>query len=573
MKKKFFLLIVNYLLMSHLSIFGQVRLLKDVKTLMRDGVELSSDIYLPEKESKYPVILVRTPYLKTEQALDHPGHGKFFAENGYVWIVQDVRGRGESDGEFNFWFSEGEDGYDMIEWIAKQEWCNGKVGTMGVSYLGEAQWQAAKKQPPHLVCMASTAPGGAYFNDLPYMGGAFLTMWALHWLNFVTATNESPMIKNADWEKVFNHRPLITMDSVMGKEMRLYKEFLSHPTLDDYWKPLLFSDDDYKNIDIPVLHVTGWFDGMQAGFNVHWKGMVENSPAKNNQYALIGPWEHMQTYVGGSTQMGEMKFTEDAVIDMKEYHLKFFNKFLKESESELNWPKVKLYITGANEWKSFEQYPPKQTVNTPFYFHSNGKANSLNGNGKLSWEMPTKETIDTFTYNPKQPVPIDNNAFAVDSREVAKRNDVLVYTSSPFEVPVEIIGNVSVNLYASSDAFDTDFTARILEVYADGMAINLGAYEFGGIKRARYRNGYDKEELLTPYKPELFEIKLIGLGHQFKVGNCIRIEVSSSIAPFCNPNQNTGNPVATDTEWKIAHQTIYHDKKRPSHVLLPILVK
>ena len=571
MKSKFTSTTLLYivLLLTTSSLLGQVRQKFDVRMPMRDGAELSADIWLPEKEGKYPAILVRTPYTKVDRQPRFPDFGKFFAERGYVFILQDVRGRGDSDGEFNFFFSDGNDGYDAIEWIAQQEWCNGKVGTSGPSYMGGAQWVAARERPPHLVCMLSTAPAGNYFDAFIYHQGAWGSSW-LTWLNITSARTFQTNFFGMDMNKIMQHRPLITMDSAMGREMRLYREWLTHSTLDEYWKPLILTKKDYKNIDLPVLHVTGWFDVGLIGMQKYWENMNRYSPAKDKQYILIGPWDHTQTWVGGGTKIGEMEFTDESIIDTKELHLAFFEHYLKGTGPEFNHPNAKIYVTGINVWREFDEFPPAQVENTPLYLHSGGEANTIDGDGELAWNKPMKENPDTFTYDPQNPVRA-NYGYAVDCREVEERQDVLVYTTEVLEEPIEIIGETSVNLYASSDALDTDFTARLLDVYPDGRAVNLGAETVGGIIRARYRNGYEKEEFLESNKPELFNIKLFYMGHTFLAGHKIRVEISSSATPDYFPNQNTGNPVATDTEWKIANQTIYHDKTRPSHIVLPIM--
>lgn len=561
------LYIVLFLVTS--SLFGQVRQKFDVRMPMRDGTELSADIWLPEKEGEYPAILVRTPYTKADRQPRFPEFGKFFAERGYVFILQDVRGRGDSDGEFNFFFSDGKDGYDAIEWIAQQEWCNGKVGTLGPSYMGGALWVAARENPPHLVCMASVCPAGNYFDCFIYHQGAWGSSW-LTWLNITSGRTFQSNFFGMDMNKIMQHRPLITMDSAMGREMRLYREFLRHSTIDDYWKPLILTKEDYEKIDLPVLHVTGWFDVGLMGCKPYWENMNRYSPSNDKQYLLIGPWDHLQTWVGGGTKIGEMEFTEESIVDTKELHLAFFEHYLKGTGPEFNFPKAKIYVTGTNVWREFDKFPPAQVKNIPLYLHSDGKANTIDGDGQLTWNKPIKENPDTFTYDPQNPVRA-NYGYAVDCREIEERQDVLVYTTEVLKESIEIIGEVSVNLYASSDAFDTDFTARLLDVYPDGGAINLGAESVGGIIRARYRNGYEKEEFLEQNKPELFNIKLFYMGHTFLAGHRIRVEISSSATPAYFPNQNTGNPVATDTEWKIAHQTIYHDKTRPSHIVLPIM--
>lgn len=553
---------------------GNVRQMFGVMTPMRDGVQLASDIWLPEAPGKYPVLLIRTPYLKSMELINVPSLAAYFASRGYVFVMQDVRGRGDSDGEFNFFFQEGPDGYDTIEWLAKQPFSNGRVGMLGVSYLGTVQWLAAREQPPSLACMAPTAPAGRYLEELPFVGGAFMHQWALGWLNGVSGkSDQGPNLRGTDWEKVFAHRPLLSSDSAMGRPMRLYREFLTNPLMTDYWKRIQFTADDFTKIRIPTLTVTGWFDGDQPGALFYWRGLERGAPNKEQHYLVSGPWNHVQTFLGGATKLGEMDLPAESIVDTKALHLAFFDWCLKQSAPRFDVPRTRLYITGANEWRIGDVYPPREATPTPLYLRSGGRANSLAGDGTLSWERPGAEPPDRFTYDPKRPAPADigGTMTAIDRRPIQRRDDVLVYTSDVLSDPVEIIGNVIVTLEAASDARDTDFTAVLSDVYPDGRSVSLGPNI--GIRRARYRHGMTREELLTPGKPETFTIELYDIAHRFLPGHRIRIEISSSAAPHYNPNQNTGNPVATDTEWKVAQQTIYHDRSRASAIILPVVGK
>ncbi len=544
---------------------AQIRAHFDVRVPMRDGVELSTDIWLPNAEGTFPAILLRTPYQKAPQFDRY--RLKYFVQHGYAVLLQDVRGRGDSDGEFHFYFGEGEDGYDTIEWIARQPWSNGKVGTSGGSYLGTVQWLAARERPPHLACMIPTASSGRLFDELPYRGGAFVAPWALEWLNGTSGrATQGPSAASLDWEAIAAYRPLLTMDEFMGRRMPLWREFLEHPTLDAYWRPINFEAEDFRQIDIPVLTVTGWFDGDQLGALSYWDGMTAHKSDNQEHYLIVGPWTHAQTYLGGALNVGGLALAPQSVINIQEVRRKFFDYCLKGTAPSFDEPRARVYVTGVDEWRESAVYPPRMAQPTPLYLHSGGRANTLDGDGTLSWDEPGDERPDHYTYDPKRP--LAGRGHAEDRRPLQRRDDVLVYTTEVLEDPVEIIGRVFVNLYASSDALDTDFTARIADVYPDGRALGLGPTT--GVRRARYRNGYKRTELLTPDKPELFQIELFDIAHRFLRGHRIRIEISSS-DPSVNPNQNTGNPVATDTEWRTANQTVYHDVRRGSHVLLPVM--
>jgi uncharacterized protein len=539
---------------------------------MRDGVQLSADIWMPTEGDLHPAILVRTPYGKTNDfdGTNLESFGPTYAKHGYVFVLQDVRGRGDSHGNFDFFFQEGHDGFDSVEWIAKQSWSNGKVGMLGLSYLGTVQWLAARERPPHLVCIAPTTPGGRYFDELPYVGGAFELDWALHWLNGAAGQiNQNASEPLLNWKQIYSHRPILTMDEAMGRPMRLYREFLEHDTIDDYWKRILFTPDAFRAIDIPTLTTTGWFDWVEPGALSYWRGMQGSSPARNQQYLVIGPWTHMETFFGGHLKVGGFEFTPDSIINNGAMQLAFFEHFLKETGSVFDQPHARIYVTGINRWFNFDQYPPAEVQPKKLYLHSLSNSNDKNGGGSLSWAVPNKdETPDQYTYDPKDP--ISAAAAGTDQRNVEQRNDVLLYSSQPLTQPLEIIGPVAVHLTASSDAQDTDFVAKLIDVFPDGRALSLGPRGTGVI-RARYRNGYTNTELLVPGKPETFQIVLFDVGHVFLTGHRIRLEIESSAFPYINPNQNTGNPIATDTEWKIAHQNIFHDSSRTSFVLLPVM--
>lgn len=577
-----------------------------IQTPMRDGVKLVSDIWMPQEEGKYPVIMIRTPYGRSAAYMNYTGMGKYFASNGYIFIVQDVRGKGDSQGDFNFLFQEGPDGYDTIEWAANQSWSNGKVGMMGFSYMGADQWLAAREKPPHLVCIAPTAATGRYMGEIPSIGGVFYMGWALPWTLQNNGRNQNLNIQDINWTPIFNHRPLINADEVTGTQIPLYRQFLEHPTMDDYWKRLQFTEQDFANINIPTLTTCGWFDTDQPGALFYWNGNKKNLTQKNDHYLIIGPWIHSGTFETEAqlSKIGDLP-VPGAKIDVYANHLAFFDLYLKNSTTSVNnsstdynstingsanisstnksnLSQVTVYLTGLSKWINLTDYPPADMNITPFYLESKGQANTLGGNGFLNWIITNNSnntsnnttynaTSDSYTYDPNNPRPVAMGSFAVNSISTENRSDVLVYTTSTLEEPVMILGPVYVELYAASDAKDTDFVARILDVYPNGTAINLGPEECGGAIRARFRQGFDKEVLLEPGKIEKYRIELFDIGHVFLKGHRIRLEISSSAHPMLHPNPNTGNPISTDTQQQIAHQTIYHDQQYPSAVFLPVI--
>lgn len=540
----------------------------------RDGVTLVSDVWVPADTGRWPTVLVRTPYQRTFGNGVLAKHARIFAAKGYAYVVQDVRGRGDSDGDFDFFFQEGKDGYDAVEWIARQPWSNGRVGMMGVSYLGTVQWLAAREKPPHLVCIVPTAPGGRWGEELPWQGGGFTHTWALHWLNDVSGrASQGDNAEGSDWDRILAHRPLISADSVLGRRMRLYREFLEHPTLDAYWKRILFSDADFKGLDIPALTVTGLYDGDQPGAMFYWRGMRAQSPARDRQWLILGPWNHVQTYLGGVERLEGMELGKESIIDNLAEHFAFFDVFLKQSGGRYEKPRARVFVTGSNRWRELTDYPVPGTESKKLYLHSAGQANTRDGNGTLSWMAPGVEPADHYVYDPAHPVvyPEADLAGPGDgTRSNETRTDVLVYTSDPLTEPLDVIGSVVVNVIAASDGKDTDFTANLVDVGPDGRIFRLGPQAVG-MRRARFRKGPEREIPLTPGVADTMPILLYDVAHTFLAGHRIRLEVSSSAAPNFVPNSNTGNPIATDTEHRVAAQTVYHTAGKASHVVLPIV--
>jgi len=552
--------------------FAQFNTQFGVRIPMRDGVHLTADVWVPAAAGPFPAILVRTPYMRN---WDNPNQnfgrlGAFYTAHGYAFVVQDVRGRGDSEGEFDFFFQEAADGYDTVEWIARQPWSNGRVGMMGGSYLGTVQWLAARERPPHLVCIVPRAPAGRYFDEIPYHGGAFALEWALTWLNDTSGhTEQRANVVGMDLDSIFRHRPLISADIAMGRKMRLYREFLQHDTLDDYWKRIQFTASDFQKIAIPTLTITGWFDGDQAGALFYWRNIRAHSPRPDAHYLLVGPWTHSQTGSGGVTTLGHFTFSSDATYDPQMLHLAFFDRFLKQTADRFAFPRARVYVTGSNRWLELSDYPGQAIEHRALYMHSGGSANSLRGDGRLSWNAPDAESADSYVYDPSNPVrPKADEGPGADQRYIEGRQDVLIYTTDNLSQPITILGKVVLCLFAATDAADTDFTARLLDVDENGLSLPLGPGI--GIIRARYRSGYDHPESVAPNKIAEYQIELFDIGHTFLPHHRIRIEISSSYAPEYDPNSNTGDTVAVDTGRRVAHQTIYHQRAAASKVVLPV---
>lgn len=540
-----------------------------VRVPMRDGVELSADVYRPEPSrqgERFPAIVVRTPYNKATAKIVETG--KWFAERGYAIVYMDVRGRGDSDGVFDLYRHDGRDGYDTIEWAAAQPWCDGQVGTMGGSYLGRIQWLAALEKPPHLVTMiVLVVPSD------PFVESPIGTHGPIHlcWLHKVSGRLNQVM-EAVDWNKVYEHLPLLTMDEAAGRLQPVWREQLAHPSLDDYWEPLRYQD-KFGQIDLPVMHISGWYDDEQIGTPLNFVRMTENaaSPfARQNQKLLMGPWGHQ---VNTTSKLGEVDFGPQSLIDLRGAQLAWFDRWLKGKEPEAAEAPVRIFIMGENEWRDEQGWPLARTQWTRFYLHSGGSANSRYGDGSLSTERPGDEPPDRYRYDPARPVPFLGEPTSSqiggpdDYAAVERRDDVLVYVTPSLEEDTEITGPIRLELYAASSAVDTDFSAKLVDVHPAGFVQRL----CDSIVRARYRHGFHGQELIEPGKVYDYTIDLWNTAQLFKKGHRIGLEISSSAFPKYDRNLNTGEDLATGTRMVVADQTIYHDAAHPSALLLPVI--
>ena len=549
----------------------------NVKVPMRDGVHLSADIYLPkDSQGPLPVVLSRTPYDNMDENM--VDSAVFFAQNGYAFVAQDVRGRFDSDGEYYPWVNEFNDGHDTVEWIGAQPWCDGNVGMVGSSYVGNVQWQAAAMGSRYLKTIIPRVIGHNLHESPQFQGGAFQLGWTAMWtFRMDGRTRQDIFIYN--WDQLFQSLPLKELDGAAGRDMPFYRDWIDHPDYDDYWKALAI-EERYQEIKIPVLQIGGWYDFFTLGTFKNFVGMRERGGselAKGNQRAIVGPWVHRSNFF---THAGEVDYGKASILDQKEIELQWFDRWLKgiSNGADQEAP-LRIFVMGTNQWREEQEWPLARTRFTPFYFHSAGEANSLLGDGGLSTTPPVDEQPDRYLYNPTFPVPTRGGCNccnpeivawgAYDQRPVEYRNDVLVYTSDPMEEDMEATGPVIVKLFASTDARDTDFTAKLVDVDPDGYAVNL----CDGIIRGRYRESTSHQRLLEPGTIYEFTIDLWPTSNVFKKGHRIRVDVSSSNFPRFDRNPNTGNKFGQDAEMKVAHQQVFHDREHPSHIILPLIPK
>jgi len=537
----------------------------DVMIPMRDGTKLAANIFRPEGDGKFPVILMRTPYGKPGESWGDP---RGFVPAGYVMVVQDCRGRGKSEGEWDPFRYDVEDGFDTQEWVGHQPWCNGEIGTTGGSYVGWTQWASAPNSSRYLKAMVPAVPfANAY--DLAYSGGAFQLALLMGWGAGVGGVTLPP----DKLAEAYQHLPLDTFGDQFEKKVGYLDDWIRHPSYDDYWKQRGI-DYRYADITVPILNVGGWYD-IFAETTIdlvnHVRAASHDRNVRRNQFVIMGPWTHGI----GPRKVGELDYGPEAQLNIGELQFRWFEYWLKGHETGVqDWPALYLFVMGENRWRGENEWPLKRTRFTSYFLHGAGHANSAKGDGSLSADEPDAEKADEFTYDPKDPVPsvggnnlVGASAGPYDQAKVEARQDVLVYSTSPLDQDVEVTGPVKLVLWAASDARDTDFTGKLVDVDPDGKAYNICE----GILRARYRHGGDKPELLDPGKTESYEIDLWVTSNVFKRGHRIRVEVSSSNFPRFDRNPNTGHPFGTDAELVSAHQTILHDREHPSHLVLPVI--
>ncbi len=560
---------------------------KNVGAEMRDGVVLRADVYRPDAPGSYPALLRRTPYSKN--AGDSPDGFRQWASKGYVVVVQDTRGRYASEG-VAVPHDEAEDGYDTVEWVASLPYVNGRVGMWGGSYLATTQLTAAGLAPPGLVAIA---PHSSYTSryDMVFQGGAFYLSDGLGW-NLGQAADvrrrragatfeerDGPIGLSSDErarlrEDWLWRLPLRSVDVLDVAELSPgYRWMLDHPSYDAFWETYDIGL-RHDRFTVPALHTTGWYDTLLKGTLGNYRGLVENAAtdaARAGQRIVIGPWTHSAPTVE-SRSIGEVDFGPEAGMDHADLLDRWFDHWLRDGDaSVMDFGPVRIFVMGTNEWRDEAAWPLERAMPTPFYLHSQGRAGETLDDGVLNRQTPGSEPADEYTYDPSDPVP----TFAMsgysrapyDPTPLQSREDVLVYTSEPMTEPLEVTGYVELVLWVSSSAPDTDFTGKLIDVAPDGSARTLT----DGILRARYRNGFERPELLTLGEPVELRIDLLATSNVFLPGHRIRLEVSSSNFPRFDRNPNTDADFGTEAAPRPARQTIHHDASRPSHLLLPVV--
>lgn len=556
---------------------------EDVMIPMRDGVRLGGILYRPAQSGKYPGIVYRTPY----GIDDYDSYAEFplkAAKQGYAVLLVDVRGRLRSEGEFEAYRNEKQDGYDVIEWMGTQSFCTGKVGTYGGSYPGIVQWLAMSQAPPHLAAAAPemTPIGSHHFF---YYGGAFSHPWIDWFVPYIFADkrkrandtsgpwDDEPATEEwekSDRKKWYQFRPLADLP-LMKKYAPEYYEWLAHPEQSSWWD-FVNVEKDFGKMRNPAFLESGWYDaaygpeGATRGYN-KMKKEAATPEARENTMLILGPWNHTSLNTR-KTKFGEIDFGPNAGMDYDAELLRWYDVQLKGTTSTAKaFPPVSIFVMGANEWRAEKEWPLTRAVPTAYYLSGTGASKT----GTLVTKA-AKDARDTYVFDPANPFwdKSYEKSYPYDQRENESRSDVLVYTSDVLTEDVEVIGEIVAELFVSSGATDTDFSITLSDVYPDGQSINLHGLDAGYL-RMRYRNGFEYQELMKPGDVYKIRIGQVYTANRFKKGHRIRVTITSSKAPHYDPNPNTGKAIAEEKNLIPARNTVHSGVKYPSRVMLPVV--
>jgi putative CocE/NonD family hydrolase len=550
-----------------------VRMLTDVKVPMRDGARLSADVYLPDGGGRFPTALLRTPY---QNNLDlYVSKARRFASLGYACVVQDCRGRFDSEGTYYPFLNEAVDGFDTQEWIGSQSWSSGRIGMMGGSYEGWVQFSSATLASQYLTCIAPQVIAPDLYRGMFFRGGVPLLNTLMTWAQ-ATSGRTNQVIGYDNWNEAFRTLPLVDADSAAGYELPFWKDWFAHPTYDEYWQPVNLTT-GWSDFTVPVLNLGGWFDLFSNDTCQAFSALRDHggSEAARKSKLIMGPWWHV---LSQSTKTGDVEFGAASRLDLESEELRWFDHWLRDADNGvLDEPPVRLFVMGTNVWRDEHEWPLARTDWQEWFIHSHGHANTLLGDGTLDRTAPAEETHDSFVYHPDFPVQTLGgcnccwpDVVAIgpyDQRDVEMRHDVLCYTSEVLEQDLEVTGPIKLVLYAATDGLDTDWTGKLVDVSPSGYATNL----CDGIIRARSRESVVEPTLLEPGEVYRFEIDLMVTSNVFLKDHRIRVEISSSNFPRYDRNLNTGHAIGTDSELRAARQTVLHSPAYPSHILLPVI--
>jgi uncharacterized protein len=533
----------------------------NVRIPLEDGVTLAADLVLPD-ELPAPVVVMRTPYGRGGEMATKRADA--FAKAGYCACWVDVRGRGDSEGLFEPYRNDGPDGVDVIAWAAAQEWCDGSVATYGGSYPGRIQWLTALHAPPALKAMiVLVTPSDPFVENPTGVPGPM----HVHWFR-MTDGHALQYTEAVDWMEVYRHRPLVELDEAAGFRSALWREECHHQTLDAWWEPLRYQH-RITEVDVPVLHISGWYDDEEIGTPANFSAMY--AAGRTGQRLLMGPWGHQ---VNKGTTLGELDFGPDSVIDMEAAMTGFLDEVVRGRPPAEPPAPARIFLMGANEWLDLAEWPAPGSAELSLHLDSDGRANSRYGDGRLTDTPPSAESpADEWVHDPDRPVPFVTEASSAqiggpdDYSGVETRGDILVYTSEPLTEPLDVVGAIRLVAFVSTSAGDTDVTARLVDLHPNGFAQRL----CDGVVRLRYRSGHERAEAVQPDAVYEVEIVMWDTAQRFLPGHCIRLDVASSAHPKFAVNLGTGGDETRATAGVVAHNRLYHDFAHPSRLILTVL--
>ena len=532
---------------------------------MPDGCRLATDVILPDGPGPFPVVLTRTPYHRTGLTANPSPYAAGVAGSDYAYVVQDVRGKFDSEGTFRPLWDEAADGAATLDWIADQPWCNGRIGMTGMSYLGMVQGYAASSGHEALRCILPGICPQSYFIDWLRYDGCFALANAIRWSMTHNAGRVEPKMDHFTWADLWRQVSVADVFARAGFEAPALREWVEHDVYDDYWRGLDLHP-KYASIKVPGLHTGGWFDHITRGQFQAYQGIRDHGASDRacaGQRLLIGPWGHMTV---GGTAYGEWDFGPDAAWDRLSYERRLLDLWLKDIDDGIaDEPPVRLFVMGVNRWMDFADWPVPGARTTSWYL----------GLGHLDRAAPANAPPDSYSYDPSDPCPTLGGviywgiepAGPVDQRPILGRQDVLLYRSNRLPTPLAVVGEIDLELWITSDAPDTDFIAKLCVVESGGRVTCLTL----GSLRCRYRDGWDRCVPLEKDEPTPIRLQLGQLAYVFPVGSRIALMVTSSSFPRILPHPNTMAPTWTERSPRVAVNRVLHDTEHPSRLLLPVI--
>jgi len=552
-----------------------------LKIPMRDGVKLNATVYRPhDQKDPLPVIFELTPYISD----NYHNRAYYFSQHGYVFALVDVRGRGNSEGKFNPFLQEPQDGHDVVEWLASQPWCNGKVTMLGGSYAGFDQWMTLREAPPHLATIVPVASAHAGV-DFP-MYRNILGLYDMQWLTLTSGVtgNENLFGEQSLWIEKFRevylqHLPYKQLDQIVGNPSPIFQMWVSHPAVDSLWQSLTFTPEQYRAIKVPILTITGHYDGDQPGAMTYYRNHMKygTDAAKGQHYLIIGPWDHAGTRTP-KKEVGGLTFGDASILDMNKLHTEWYDWTLKGGpKPEFLKKRVAYYVMAADEWKYADSLESVSNSTRTLYLDSSqGQANDAINSGKLAEAKPADSQPDHYVYDPLDVRPAELEKEEIKNYLTDQRyalnlfGNGVVYHSEPFAKDTEFSGFVRLAVWIALDVPDTDLQATLYEILPDGTSIQLTDDSM----RARYRESLSQEKLVKPGEINQYVFEgFTFFSRRISQGSRLRLVLNCPNSIYVEKNYNSGGVVAEETakDARTAHVVVYHDAEHSSRVELPVV--